>query len=138
MRVGSRRGTIAQVIRTADEGETFMRRILYLAGLGTLTLAGALAAAIVTSQASAHSDPCHSAHTCPSDHHTYVWTDPATGLGWDCAKPDASEYNPAVDTTTISWDAYTYKCRPAGSAPPATTTTSTATTTATTTTATTS
>src|SRR5947209_8684162 len=38
---------------------------------------------------------CHGAHTCPSDHHTYVWTDLTTGLMWDGAEPSASEYNPS-------------------------------------------
>ena len=32
------------------------------------------ALAVTTAEsANAHRNPCHSAHTCPSDHHTYVW-----------------------------------------------------------------
>src|SRR3954469_8786937 len=87
---------------------------------------GVFAAAYV-SPASAHSNPCHSQHTCPSDHHTYVWTDPTTGLQWDCVEPGAPEYNPILDVTTIVWDGRTYYCRAAES------TTSTSTTTVTTT-----
>jgi len=33
----------------------------------------ALLAAVFAGDASAHSDPCHPRHTCPSDHHTYLW-----------------------------------------------------------------
>ena len=80
----------------------------------------------LVSVASAHTDPCHSQHTCPSDHHTYVWTDPTTGLQWDCVEPGAPEYNPILDVTAIVWDGRTY-CRAAG-----TTTTSTSTSTVTT------
>jgi hypothetical protein len=63
--------------------------------------------------ASAHSNPCHSQHTCPSDHHTYVWIDPRTGLAWDCVEPGAPEYDPTRDTTVIVWDGLTYYCRAA-------------------------
>jgi hypothetical protein len=48
-----------------------MRR-LALIGL-TVIVALALAAVLDVGQGSAHRDPCHSAHTCPSDHHTYAW-----------------------------------------------------------------
>jgi hypothetical protein len=70
-------------------------------------------------------------HTCPSDHHTYVWTDSTTGLQWDCVEPGAPEHNPILDVTTIIWDGRTYYCRAAGTT---TTTTSTSTTTISTTT----
>ena len=74
-----------------------MRVKLGLIGVGVAVEAlGFLLAVVLVSGASAHSNPCHSQHTCPSDHHTYVWVDTA-GQGWDCAKPDASEYNPALD-----------------------------------------
>lgn len=85
-----------------------------------LAALGFAAANVTVPGASAHSNPCHSQHTCPSDHHTYVWTDPTTGLSWDCAEPGAPEYDPALDTTTIVWDGLTYYCRAAG--PIATTT----------------
>jgi hypothetical protein len=79
-------------------------------------------AALHASGAWAHSNPCHTQHTCPSDHHTYVWTDPLTGFGWDCAEPGAPEYDPARDTTTIVWDGLTYYCRSAATTPPTTAT----------------
>src|SRR5215211_1001971 len=70
-----------------------------------------------SSVAAAHSSGCHSAHSCPSDHHTYVWND-GSGQGWDCAKPGAPEYDPSQDTTTITYGGHTYYCRAAGSATP--------------------
>lgn len=79
-------------------------------------------AALHVSGAWAHSNPCHTQHTCPSDHHTYLWTDPSTGFGWDCAEPGAAEYDPARDTTTIVWDGLTYYCRSAATTPPTTAT----------------
>ncbi len=82
--------------------------ILFLIAVGAL---GGTLAANVAGGASEHSDPCHSQHTCPSDHHTYVWTDTSTGLAWDCAEPGASEYDPSRDTTTIVYQALTYYCR---------------------------
>ena len=89
-----------------------------LAGLTTAIL-------VLPGKASAHQSGCHSAHTCPSDHHTYVWFDPGTGLGWDCAEPGAREYDPSRDSTVIVWQGLTYYCRSAGSAPTTTTTTTT-------------
>jgi hypothetical protein len=94
-----------------------------VAGVALAAL-GFLVAGVTAPGALAHRSPCHSAHTCPSDHHTYVWIDPATGFVWDCAEPGASEYSPALDTTTIVYDGLTYYCR---AATPTTTTTSTTT-----------
>jgi hypothetical protein len=76
-----------------------------------LSAVGFLLAVVLVSGASAHSNPCHSLHSCPSDHHTYVWTDPRTSLSWDCTEPGAPEYDPTRDTTTIVWDGLTYYCR---------------------------
>jgi hypothetical protein len=92
-------------------------------GLVVALCVGVLAALAATG-AFAHTSGCHSAHSCPSDHHTYVWFD-AGGQGWDCAEPGAPEYNPAVDTTPISQGGLTWFCRAAGTPvpPPATTTT---------------
>lgn len=81
-----------------------------------LGAAGLLAALTLTGTAVAHNDGCHSKHTCPSDHHTYVWFD-SSGQGWDCAKPDASERT-AADTTLITYAGLPYYCHLAGSAPP--------------------
>ena len=96
-----------------------------LIGGGTLAVAalGYVLAVLVASGASAHSNPCHSQHTCPSDHHTYVWTDPSTGLQWDCAEPGAPKYNPILDTTVIVYAGLTYYCRAAGAPTTSTTTT---------------
>jgi hypothetical protein len=88
------------------------------AGLIALCIAlaglGFAAAALIVPRASAHSNPCHTQHTCPSDHHTYVWTDPTTGLQWDCVKPGAPEFNPFEDQTFIYYGGLTYVCRAAG------------------------
>jgi micrococcal nuclease len=65
----------------------------------------------------AHQSGCHSAHSCPSDHHTYLWYD-GGGQGWSCARPGSDTYDPARDTTTITYDGYTYYCYAYGSAPP--------------------
>jgi hypothetical protein len=83
---------------------------------------GLLAAYGVT--ASAHSSGCHSAHSCPSDHHTYIWYD-GNGQGWSCAEPGAPEYDPSRDTTTIVYAGYTYYCYAAGTATPTPTPTET-------------
>src|SRR4051794_34156569 len=101
---------------------------------------------VATSSASPlHSSGCHGAHTCPSDHHTYIWFD-GNGQGWDCAEPTAREVT-AADTTSIVYQGLPYLCHAAGAvaptttaAPPAATTavtTATTTTTPTTTTSTT-
>jgi hypothetical protein len=78
--------------------------------------AGAAASLIVLAPAAAHRSGCHAAHSCPSDHHTYVWTNPDDGKSWDCAEPGAPEYDPARDTTTIVWAGRTYHCRSARNA----------------------
>src|SRR2546425_517746 len=90
--------------------------------VGLLVLAGLFS--VLAAVALAHTSGCHSAHSCPSDHHTYVWYD-AGGQGWDCVKSGAPEYNPATDTTTITYDGYTYYCAAPGSIPRPTTTTPT-------------
>jgi hypothetical protein len=89
-------------------------------GLLGFALAGALAHG-----AQSHQSGCHSQHTCPSDHHTYVWVDQTTGLAWDCVEPGAPEYDPSLDTTTIVYEGLTYYCR---SGPLSTSTATTATT----------
>src|SRR3954451_5148882 len=85
----------------------------WVIALGAL---GFLLADTVASGAPAHRSGCHGAHTCPSDHHTYVWVDPSTGQGWDCVEPGAPEYDPSRDTTLITWDSLPYHCRSAGAA----------------------
>jgi hypothetical protein len=79
-----------------------------------LVLALALLAAGVALSGTAHRSPCHSVHSCPSDHHSYVWFD-AAGQGWDCAKVGAPEVT-AADTQRIYHDGLAYQCRRAGGA----------------------
>lgn len=73
-----------------------------------LRVATALALAVLATAGSAragtaHRDPCHGNHTCPSDHHTYVWR------GLVCTSyPD--ERTP-LDTTTVTVGGRTYWCR---------------------------
>ena len=89
-----------------------MRVKLGIAVVGaSLAALGFLVASFVAPRASAHESPCHAAHTCPSDHHTYVWSDPSSGLAWDCAEPGATEYDPSLDTATIVYQGLTYYCR---------------------------
>ncbi|HEY8630878.1 MAG TPA: hypothetical protein VIL73_10145 [Gaiellaceae bacterium] len=98
----------------------------FVAAAIALALLGFALAGAVAHGASSHQSGCHSQHTCPSDHHTYVWVSP-TGQGWDCVEPGAREYDPSRDTTTIVWDGRTYYCRTAGSVGTTTTLPTTAT-----------
>jgi hypothetical protein len=90
-----------------------------------LALLGFAFAGAVARGAPSHQSPCHTQHICPSDHHTYVWTDATTGLDWDCVEPGASEYDSTLDTMVIVYQGLTYYCR---SASASTTSTSIATT----------
>ena len=80
----------------------------------TLLVAGAAGLAAVSLAATVHRSGCHSAHTCPSDHHSYVWHD-GSGRGWDCARPGADEVV-ANDTVRITYDRLPYLCHTVGSA----------------------
>jgi hypothetical protein len=100
------------------------RKIGLIATTMALALLGFALAGAVAHGASSHQSGCHSQRTCPSDHHTYVWTDLTTGLMWDCAEPGASEYDATRDTTVIVYEGLTYYCR---SASTGTTTASTST-----------
>ena len=77
-----------------------------------LVLSLALLAAGVALSGTTHRSPCHSAHSCPSDHHSYVWFD-AAGQGWDCAKVGASEVSSA-DVQRIYYEGLAYQCHRAG------------------------
>jgi hypothetical protein len=99
------------------------------AALAGVCLAGYVVAAGFA--APLHQSGCHSQHTCPSDHATYVWTD-GNGRGWLCVEPGASEYDSSF-STTIVYAGLTYYCKTSGSPPPPPTTTATTTTAATTT-----
>jgi len=85
-----------------------MKRALSLVLLSVAALVG------LDAHALAHQSGCHAAHSCPSDHHTYVWYD-GSGRGWSCAEPGAAEYDPARDKTRIVYQGRTYFCRRAGS-----------------------
>jgi hypothetical protein len=50
----------------------------------------------------AHRDPCHSAHTCPSDHHTYDWH------GLSCTSYE--DERTAADTKVVVVGGRTYWC----------------------------
>jgi len=88
-------------------------KVGFVAVAVVLALLGFALAGAVARGASSHQSGCHTQHTCPSDHHTYVWTDLTTGLAWDCVEPGASEYDPSRDTTTIVYEGLTYYCRSA-------------------------
>jgi hypothetical protein len=77
-----------------------------------LVLALALLATGVALSGNMHRSGCHTAHSCPSDHHSYVWFD-AAGQGWDCAKVGAPEVT-AADTQRIYFDGLAYQCHRAG------------------------
>lgn len=79
-----------------------------------LVLALGLLAVGVALSGTAHRSPCHSAHSCPSDHHSYIWLD-AAGQGWDCAKVGAPEVT-AADTQRVYFGGLAYQCRRAGGA----------------------
>jgi hypothetical protein len=83
-------------------------------GVILVVLLLALVAAGLSVSANAHSSPCHVAHSCPSDHHSYVWYD-AAGQGWDCAKLGAPEVTPA-DTQRVYYQGLAYQCHSAGGA----------------------
>jgi hypothetical protein len=83
-------------------------------GFVLLVLALALLAAGAALSGTNHRSPCHSAHSCPSDHHSYVWFD-AAGQGWDCAKVGAPEVT-AADTQRVYFDGLAYQCHRAGGA----------------------
>jgi hypothetical protein len=68
--------------------------------------AAAAVAAGIAASATAHRDPCHLNHTCPSDHHTYAWQ----GL-WCTSYAD--ERLPD-DTKTVVVGGRTYWCHGSG------------------------
>lgn len=79
------------------------RRKCRLATLcASFVLALGISLVAATSFASAHRNGCHEAHTCPSDHHTYVWK------GLLCTSY-ASERRPS-DTVVVTVDGRTYYC----------------------------
>jgi hypothetical protein len=109
------------------------RNAALIGASGLLALLGFVLAVAVAHGAPSHQSGCHTQHTCPSDHHTYVWTDTTTGLAWDCAAQGAPEDDPVKDYATFVYEGLTYNCRPPEQSPPPTTTITTTTTSPTTT-----
>ena len=83
--------------------------MIRLAGAASLLI---VLLVIVAGPASGHNSGCHSAHSCPSDHHTYVWFD-SLGRGNDCAQSGADEIS-AADTVLVVYDGRTYYCHYVG------------------------
>jgi hypothetical protein len=75
-----------------------MKRLLVL----SLPTVAALAALFVAVPASAHRSWCHSDHTCPSDHHTYLWN------GLYCTSYAAERL--MTDRRTVFYDDRRYWC----------------------------
>lgn len=101
--------------RAADAGascEPGRRLAVAAAALALAAAAGAYlpAPAHAARAGSAHRDPCHTRHSCPSDHHTYAWAD-VRGRSWDCARPGASELS-AADTVSLAVGGRRYLCHP--------------------------
>ncbi len=73
--------------------------------LALLTVAAALACTgALTGAANAHRDPCHSGHSCPSDHHSYSWN------GLSCTS--YADEKLASDSTVKVVGGRTYWCHP--------------------------
>jgi len=76
------------------------RLVLVLAVL----VLGAAAGAAGSSPASAHRDPCHPQHACPSDHASYRWR------GMLCVKPTSDKRTPSFRKRVV-YDGRTYLCK---------------------------
>ncbi len=68
-----------------------MNKLVGAAAVAALVTASALILGLTARAASAHRSWCHARHTCPSDHATYWWRSPSTGIRWLCVKPTADE-----------------------------------------------
>jgi hypothetical protein len=75
-----------------------------------LSTVAALAFSFVAASAPAHRSGCHRWHTCPSDHATYRWRSPATGIRWLCVAPYADERN-STFRKRIVYGGRTYWCK---------------------------
>jgi Transglycosylase-like domain/Peptidase family M23 len=73
--------------------------------LALVLCAGAVAVGLAGS-ASAHESDCHAQQSCPSDDHSYVWSD-GTKL-WDCALDDGTV--PEQPPTIITYDGVRFAC----------------------------
>jgi hypothetical protein len=70
-----------------------MKLLAVVAAAIAALVAAVLVSAVAAPSASAHRSWCHARHTCPSDHATYWWRSPRTGIRWLCVKPTAEERN---------------------------------------------
>jgi hypothetical protein len=102
-------------------------KVAFVAIAVVLALLGFALAGAVAHGASSHESECHAQRSCPSDHHTYVWTDTTTGLAWDCAAQGAPEDDPVLDYATFVYEGLPYNCRADVGAPAPTSTATTAT-----------
>jgi hypothetical protein len=89
-----------------------MKRLLVV----SLQAAAVLAGFAVAAPAFAHQSPCHGSHSCPSDHHTYLWN------GLYCTS--YADERIATDSRTVFYDDRRYWCGtkqtgPVWKAPPA-------------------
>ena len=70
-----------------------MRNFVIACVVTLALLAAAVWIGFAAGPASAHRSGCHRWHTCPSDHATYRWRSPSTGIRWLCVAPYADERN---------------------------------------------
>jgi hypothetical protein len=87
-----------------------IRSLLASLLVATAFVLAAVTFALSASPASAHRSGCHRWHTCPSDHATYWWRSPTTGLRWLCVAPYASERN-ATFRRRIVYAGRLYYCK---------------------------
>jgi hypothetical protein len=86
-----------------------MRGVLRGLIMAAALVVAAFAFGIAASPASAHRSGCHRWHSCPSDHATYRWRSPTTGIRWLCVAPYADERN-ATFRKRIVYGGRTYYC----------------------------
>jgi hypothetical protein len=70
-----------------------LKSFFYTFAAAVIALA-AFFAGFAASPAAAHRSGCHRWHTCPSDHATYRWRSPSSGIRWLCVAPYADERTP--------------------------------------------
>jgi murein DD-endopeptidase MepM/ murein hydrolase activator NlpD len=84
-----------------------------------VALAGGVLGLLAAEPVLGHESDCHAQQTCPSDDHSYVWSDGTAQL--DCGLMSASG-GEAEGTTIIEYDGQRYACYAVGEQPPPTTT----------------
>jgi hypothetical protein len=76
-----------------------MKKMLLVA---VMCAAAAAMTAMTASTADAHRNLCHTYHTCPSDHHTYLWR------GLSCTSKLAERK--AIDKRVVKYAGIRYYC----------------------------